>query len=203
MVVAVAAVVAIAVTAGAAAPAIAGGAATVAGSSAATGAGVAATGAAVGGAAAGGAAAGGAAVGGAAVGGAAVGGAAVGGVAAIEGATITATVAGPGGWAVAASMTTGPFAILVLGATGAEASSGYTFDCWKPILHDASCEPSKGMLLKDVIMDPRIKKVTATTNDNKADPPHLVLQNIWDEEFLIEYVHLACESLLAAHAVKI
>jgi len=59
----------------------------------------------------------------------------------------------------AAVVTTG----VALGpvALGAECSPDvqykYTWDCWKPVLHDISTEPSTGILLKDVVLDPRIK----------------------------------------------
>jgi hypothetical protein len=42
--------------------------------------------------------------------------------------------------------------------------SAITFDCWKPILHDISDEPSNGKYLKDVASDSRIKKVFVDNN---------------------------------------
>jgi hypothetical protein len=78
----------------------------------------------------------------------------------------------------------------------------YTFDCWKPILHDDSSEPSNGKTLQEIAMDPRIKQVTTTFYDNNLDLPYLVLENIWNEPFRIEYVYSPCGQL-ATHAVKI
>ncbi|CAF3383959.1 unnamed protein product [Rotaria sp. Silwood2] len=108
-----------------------------------------------------------------------------------------------GAASLAPGMLTSPVGWCVLGATEAESSGVYTFDCWKQILHDDSCEPSNGRFLRDVVIDPRIKQVTTATNSNNADLPNLVLKNIWDEHFRIEYVYLKSINLLAAHAVKI
>lgn len=108
-----------------------------------------------------------------------------------------------GAASLAPGVLTGPVGWCVLGATEGESLGVYTFDCWKQILHDDSCEPSNGRFLRDIVMDPRIKQVTTTTNSNNADIPTLVLQNIWDEHFRIEYVYLESSNQLAAHAVKI
>lgn len=144
-------------------------------------AGAAATGAATTGAAATGAAAAGAAATGAATTGGATGlasfGAATGGVA-----------SGPLGWAI-------------LGASEDEQSTGvYTFDCWKLVVHDDSLKPSNGRLLRDIVKDPRIKQVRTTSNN--SDLPNLILTNIWDEEFRVEYVYLP-DGQLSTHAIKI
>jgi hypothetical protein len=138
----------------------------------------------------------------------AAGSAAVGGalVASISGAGAAAAIpsayAGITGLAsaTAAGALSGPVGWVVLGAVETQSPTVYTFDCWKQILHDDSCEPSTGKILKEIIMDPRIKQVT-TTNNHDSELPHLIIQNIWDEQFLIEYVHLPSNQL-AAHAVK-
>ena len=120
------------------------------------------------------------------------------GAAAAAGAAAGTGIAGLG---TAGCIATGPLGWVVLGVTKEEQLSDvYTFDCWKPVLHDVSREPSNGRLLKDVACDPRIKQVTATNID--ADLPTFVLQNVWDEEFRIEYVYLA-DGQLTAHAVQI
>ena len=203
------ATVAMVATAGAAGPAILAGVTTGANIGAATGATVglggavtaAATGSAV---AATTTVAGAAAVGGAA---GAIGGsvAAGTGTAAALGAVGGAASGAAGGAAISsicAGIFTGPVGWIVLGTAEEESSGIYTFDCWKSILHDNSLELSNGKTLNEVAMDPRIKQVTATANEDSADLPHLVLQNIWDEQFRIEYVLLPTNQL-AAHAIKI
>jgi hypothetical protein len=183
--------VATVLTAGAAAPVAA--AATAATAGAATGAATAA-GAAVATGAAGAAVATGAAVASGAA--AATGAATAAGAAAATGAATGAASLG-----TVAGIVSGPVGWVILGTSKEEQSpSVYTFDCWKLVLHDDSREPSNGRLLRDVVQDSRIKQVTTTNSD--CDLPNLVLQNVWDEEFRIEYVYLP-DGQLTTHAVKI
>uniref|UniRef100_A0A914X1Q1 Uncharacterized protein n=1 Tax=Plectus sambesii TaxID=2011161 RepID=A0A914X1Q1_9BILA len=189
-------VVATIATAGAAAPAAAGAAAGIA-TGLAGGAGTAAVGTAVGAAAAGGTVVG--SVAGASVvaasgatAGAIAGGGAIGAATgAASGAAYTAGVLG---------VATGPLGWVALGADVLEPDGVYTFDCWKMVLHDESTEPSKGRLLREVASDPRIRHLT-TVPGAESEFPRLVLQNIWDEKFLIQFLYLP-SGQLAAHAVK-
>ena len=96
----------------------------------------------------------------------------------------------------------GPVGWAVLGVTEEQTSALYTFDCWKPVLHDESTEPSNGKILREVAADPRIKEITIALNNSNIDLPHLILKNIWDEEFRIDYVYLPSIGL-AAHADRI
>ncbi|CAF1123172.1 unnamed protein product [Adineta steineri] len=77
-----------------------------------------------------------------------------------------------------------------------------TFDCWKPILHDDSVEPSNGKLLRDIVADSRIKKVTIQNNSD-GSISQFVLENIWNESFNIEFFYLMPMKQLVAHADKI
>jgi hypothetical protein len=73
------------------------------------------------------------------------------------------------------------------------------FDCWKPLLHVDSPEPSNGKRLGDIFADGRIKEVQI--NGSGGFPfPELILCNIWDEKFLIQYVNLPNDTI-SAHAV--
>uniref|UniRef100_A0A914WZ56 Uncharacterized protein n=1 Tax=Plectus sambesii TaxID=2011161 RepID=A0A914WZ56_9BILA len=101
--------------------------------------------------------------------------------------------------AVTAGLLASPIGSTLLGAK--EASGVYTYDCWKPVLHDESTEPSKGRLLREVASDPRIRHVTAVLGA-KSEFPCLVLHNIWDEKFLIDFLYLP-SGQLAAHAVNV
>ncbi len=154
------------------------------------------TGASVAGAAGAGAVAG--AVGGSIAGGAGVAAVAGGATGAATGAATAAAVtsasAGASGLATAGGIAAGPIGWIILGT-----DEFYTFDCWKQVVHDESTAPSQGRFLREVIMDKRIKNVKIETSN---DLPQLILENIWDERFRIDYVMLPSNQL-TAHASKI
>jgi hypothetical protein len=56
------------------------------------------------------------------------------------------------------------------------------------------------MLLRDVVVDPRIKNVITAASGGSL--PQLTLVNVWDEEFRVDYVTLPHDQL-AAHAVRV
>ena len=95
----------------------------------------------------------------------------------------------------------GPLALVGLGAH-VNNEKKEVWDCWKPILHDDSIEPSSGKLIKEILEDSRIKKITLLINEEKI--PEIRLHNIWDEEFKIIF-GLLPEKLgqIAAHAIKV
>lgn len=177
------------ITCGAAAPAVAGASsgvvATVAGGTAsATVAGSAGAGAVVGtiaGAAAGGTAA------------SAATGAAVGASAA---AAVTSSSAGTAG--ITAGLAAGPIGWLVLGAVNGHKA---TYDCWKPILHDSSIEPSRGILLRDLLGDSRVQQVIV--DETSRELPAITLINVWGEKFQLEFFKLPSNNQLVAHAIPI
>uniref|UniRef100_A0A2C9JVE0 Uncharacterized protein n=1 Tax=Biomphalaria glabrata TaxID=6526 RepID=A0A2C9JVE0_BIOGL len=103
----------------------------------------------------------------------------------------------------------GPLGWILLGADDynlhngkGPATSNFTFDCWKPILHSYSLEPSDGKLLREIIMDPCIKQVIITPSKRADSFPHLEIINRWEERFHVEYVTLPNKQI-AAHAVLI
>ena len=120
-------------------------------------------------------------------------------------AAVTSASAGAAGIASSAATTvaalSGPIGWLVLGTEESRTHSTYTYDCWKPLLHDESSNLSHGKLLKDVAADSRIKQMTVMPTD---DPmyPQIIFTNIWHEQYRIDYVHLPGDQL-AAHAVHI
>ena len=120
-------------------------------------------------------------------------GAAVGGATA---AAITSSSAGAAG--VTAGLAAGPVGWLILGTE--VKTGGATFDCWKPILHDTSIEPSEGRLVRDVIQDPRIKEVIVANDENSSDLPKITLVNAWGEAFVLSYLVLPSNNQLVAHA---
>ncbi|KAK0047192.1 prediced GPI-anchored protein 23 [Biomphalaria pfeifferi] len=96
----------------------------------------------------------------------------------------------------------GPVGWLLLGAdVNSSPTATCTFDCWKPVVHDHSVEPSAGKLLRDVVMDPRIKQVTMVPT-LKSSCPQIFITNVWNEQFRVDYVTLP-NKLTAAHAVLI
>lgn len=126
-------------------------------------------------------------------------GAAVAGTAATG---VTATSVGMAA-TVNAGIVGGPALWIVLGAEFNDRTDEHnlSYDCWKPLLHDTSIHPSKGVLLRDVLLDPRIKDVDVSY-DISATYPQIKLQNIWGESFKIEYVRLPWNEI-AAHAVQL
>jgi len=134
-----------------------------------------------------------------AAGGGTVGAAAAGaGVCGAAAAGVTSTGAGAAG--LVSGIALGPVGWLLLGAAEEPTTSAYTFDCWKQVVRDTSPEPSSGRLLREIVMDPRVKQVIKGAAADNAPYPEIILENIWDEKFRIEYVLLPTNQL-AAHAV--
>ena len=99
-------------------------------------------------------------------------------------------------------ISTGPIGWVVLGSSKDSSSGLYTFDCWKPVLHDYSAEPSNGRFLRDVVVDPRIKNVSIQV-DSAGKICQFILENTWNESFNIEFFHLIPSNQLAAHARRV
>ncbi|KAG4067501.1 hypothetical protein HA402_002778 [Bradysia odoriphaga] len=99
----------------------------------------------------------------------------------------------------------GPALWLVLGTEFSDGTveheQGLSYDCWKPLLRDTSTNPSNGMLLRDVLMDSRIKNVNLSYGPSEIYPL-ISLENVWGEKFRIEYVRLPWNEI-AAHAVPL
>ena len=126
-----------------------------------------------------------------------VGGATGAATGAATAAGVTSMSAGASGLATAGSIAAGPIGWIILGT-----DEFYTFDCWKQVMHDESTIPSQGKLLQEIIMDKRIKNIEIEVNNDHNDLPKLILENIWDERFRIDYVMLPSNQL-TAHASKI
>jgi hypothetical protein len=124
------------------------------------------------------------------------------------------TGASAGGAAMTAGVSAFPVGWIVLGAAldpagfltaNPSSERKYTFDCWKQVVHDESITPSNGMLIRDVMLHPSIKAVHIVAGPPTAyasDYPELLIENVWDEKFQIQYVTLDNGSL-AAHALRI
>ncbi|XP_053380743.1 uncharacterized protein LOC128548960 [Mercenaria mercenaria] len=179
------------ITGGAAAGPIAAGIGTAAGTTAAGVGTGAAVGTAVGVGTAGGA-----------IAGAGVAGTATGaGIGAVAGGTAAAGVGGSGAGlgALVATVGTGGWGLLAVGTSVNSEDGETTYDCWKPVVHDKSTEPSSGMLLKDMICHPNVTNVTMTTGIC-TELPSIVIENIWNETFEIQYLVLHNTGKIACHA---
>ncbi|XP_037046715.1 uncharacterized protein LOC119081711 [Bradysia coprophila] len=115
---------------------------------------------------------------------------------------VSATSIGLSG-AVSGGVLGGPALWLVLGTefNDGTAVQCLSYDCWKPLLRDTSTNPSNGMLLRDVLMDSRIKNVDVSYGTSEIYPL-ISLENVWGEKFRIEYVRLPWNEM-AAHAVPL
>ena len=95
-----------------------------------------------------------------------------------------------------AGISAGPLGVIVLGIE-IDNHKNLTWDCWKKVLRDESPAPSQGKMLRDILTDNRIKLVKL----NKKD--ELVLCNIWNELFDIEFYFISSVNQIVAHACKI
>ena len=92
----------------------------------------------------------------------------------------------------------GPIGKVVVGVDQTEDGT-CTFDCWKPIVHEWSKEPSTGRMLEEIAADPRTKMMTMEVPNSSLELPLVVIENIWGEKFKLEFVE-AFEKVYA-HAV--
>ena len=99
-----------------------------------------------------------------------------------------AIVVGTGGWG-----------LLAIGTSVKPEGDQTTYDCWKPVVHDKSEDPSDGILMKDLVSHPHVAKVTITEGIC-TDLPHIILENVWKEMFEIEYLLLHDTGKIVCHA---
>lgn len=92
-----------------------------------------------------------------------------------------------------------PVGLLCVGVQEDPARQSATYDCWKPVIHDISEDASNGMLLRDLCSHPKIANVTISQGNN-SDLPCIVLENVWNERFEIEYLVLNESNKLVCHA---
>ena len=91
-----------------------------------------------------------------------------------------------------------PLGMLAVGTRFDE--NQITHDCWKPVIHDTSSEPSQGMMLRELLCHPHVASVNVTYS---AFLPQIILENIWKEKFEIEYVALQDAEKLCCHANRL
>lgn len=106
---------------------------------------------------------------------------------------------GAGAGALAVTVSTGGLGLLAVGASVNQEDDEISYDCWKPVVHDTSPERSNGMLLKDMVCHPNVANVTMTTGIYDS-LPSILIENIWNETFEIEYVFIHNSGKIACHA---
>ncbi|RKK85219.1 hypothetical protein BFJ71_g14272 [Fusarium oxysporum] len=122
------------------------------------------------------------------VGAVAVGETALAAAVALEGAAATAaasTVAAtnfwnPVGWSLG---------VVIVGARET-APHNITWDCYKPIIHDAVEEPPKPMLLAALVSHPMVARVDISTKATSAGLPDIEIENVAGELYLLRGVAL-------------
>lgn len=98
-------------------------------------------------------------------------------VIAAEAVVATTTVSTAGSAGLLALL--GPYAMPVL----VGASFDATWDCWKPIVHDESSTPSKGIFLMDLIGHQNVKSTNVIDSN-------IIIENVWNERFVLQPVCL-------------
>ena len=125
---------------------------------------------------------------------------------AVSGAIIGGLSAGGVGSVLAGSLAVGgtlaanPWSLLTVGTTIKGDENDITFDCWKPVVRDNSDEASHGMSLSDMMTHPNVHDVVVTPG---ALLPNIVIENIWNEKFQLDYVVLRDSEKLYCHATSL
>lgn len=81
---------------------------------------------------------------------------------------------------------------------GTEEDTKWSFDCWKPVVHDESTAPSSGMPLSALLADPRVRSHTVRAHD-------IIVHNQWGETYSLAVAPLPKSSRweLGLHATRI
>lgn len=100
------------------------------------------------------------------------------------------------------AMTTGllassPLGLLTVGTSHTTEEGNISQDCWKPVIGDTSLEPSKGMMLKDLVRHPNVSRVEVK---HEGCLPQIFIENVWNEKYEIEYVILQDDDKMYCHA---
>ncbi|CAF0717389.1 unnamed protein product [Brachionus calyciflorus] len=120
--------------------------------------------------------------------------AAAGSVAATSGAGAGVAVGASG-----AAVALGPLAVALIG-TDAKIDQ-LSWDCWKPILHVNSTEPSNGIKLSELVEDTRINNLNL--QHELSGQVKMIVENVWKEKFQIDFYQLLDSDQLVGHATKI
>lgn len=113
-----------------------------------------------------------------------------------EGAVVGAGIVGGGSSSAGIALATlaGPVGCLLVGCDNnndQSGNTGYTWDCWKPVVRDMSTSPSCGITLRCLAAHPNIHAVS-------LDQGGLLVGNIFGEHFRLTPVSI--ERGLALHA---
>jgi hypothetical protein len=112
-----------------------------------------------------------------------------------EGALVgVGAIGGGGSTGIALATLAGPIGCLVVGCNKNDdhnGDSGYTWDCWKPVVRDTSTRPSYGMTLRCLAAHPNVWSMS-------LNQVGLLVGNIFGERFRLTPVSV--EGTLAFHA---
>ena len=115
-----------------------------------------------------------------------------------EGAVVGAgAISGSSSAGIALATLVGPIGWAVVGCNKNDdhnGGSGYTWDCWKPVVMDDSVGLSRGLSLRDVYSHSNLRRIT-------VDGDGFVAENIRDERFRLSPVDV--DGTLAFHATPI
>jgi hypothetical protein len=91
--------------------------------------------------------------------------------------------------------------LVILGIVGAshdDQSEGlFTWDCWKPVVHDESPQPSQGMPLEELLSHPACDSFTFDEQGGRV-----LIDNVYGERFELTSVHVPGHGL-AWHATML
>ena len=112
-----------------------------------------------------------------------------------EGACVGVGALGGGGSGdIAFATLVGPIGWAIVGCNKNDdhnGDSGYTWNCWKPVVRDKSTRPSCGMTLRCLAAHPNVRSMS-------LDQGGLLVGNIFGERFRLTPVSV--EGMLAFHA---
>ncbi|CAF0923499.1 unnamed protein product [Brachionus calyciflorus] len=109
----------------------------------------------------------------------------------------TSATTGATGAGVAVAL--GPLAVASIGAETTE--NKLSWDCWKPILHDDSTQPSNGIKLSELVGDKRI--INSNLEHESSGQVKMIVENVWKEKFQIDFYQLLDSDQLVGHATKL
>lgn len=87
--------------------------------------------------------------------------------------------------ATSGAISSSPLGMLTVGTS--KNVNHITFDCWKQVVHDTSEDHSDGITLSELASHPNVESVECT---QCGMLPHIVINNVWNQRFEIEYVFL-------------
>lgn len=89
--------------------------------------------------------------------------------------------------------------MLTVGTEHNSSGDKITYDCWKKVVHNKSEASSGGMLLKDLLSHPYVAGYVIEKEETSY-LPRVMIENIWNEKFEIQYFCLKDSGKIVCHA---